>query len=180
MVNRAQLLLALAALTVAGATACAKNPPAIPVATALAMPTPPARLLIPIDLPAYVEPTPEPVAEVTPPPAPVRSTAANRVTEKPAPPVVPTADAPAPPVLQTTNTAPSALEQRVRTLLTSAEERLRTVNFLELGATGRAHHSQARDFIRMANDNLRIRNYVYAEQLAVKANTVAGLLMPKN
>jgi hypothetical protein len=178
VVNRAQLLLALAALTVAGA-GCAKNPPATPVVTALAMPTPPARLLIPIDLPAYVEPTPEPVAEVTPPPAPVRSPVASRAPEKPTPPAVPPADAPAPPVLQTTNTAPSALEQRVRTLLSSAEERLKTVNFRELGATGRAHHSQARDFIRMANDNLRIRNYVYAEQLAVKANTVAGLLMPK-
>jgi hypothetical protein len=178
-VNRAQLLLALAALTVAGATACAKTPPATPVVTALAMPTPPARLLIPIDLPAYVEPTPEPVAEVVPPPAPVRSAATSRPTEKPPAPVVPPPDAPAPPVLQTTNAAPSALEQRVRTLLASAEERLKTVNFLELGASGRAHHSQARDFIRMANDNLRIRNYVYAEQLAVKANTVAGLLMPK-
>lgn len=179
MVNRAHLL-ALAALTVAGTSACAKNPPVTPVVTALAMPAPPARLLIPIELPEYVEPAPEPVAEAPPPPAPVRSAAVNRTTEKPAPPPVPAADAPAPPVLQTTNTAPSALEQRVRTLLASAEERLKTVNFRELGATGRAHHSQARDFIRMANDNLRIRNYVYAEQLAVKANTVAGLLMPKN
>lgn len=131
---------------------------------------------MPVELPEYVEPVPEPVAEEAPPPAPARA-ATNRVAERPvAPPVAPPVDVPAPPVLQTTNTAPSALEQRVKTLLAEAETRLRMVNFRELGATAKAHFAQAQDFIRMANDNLRIRNYVYAEQLATKANTVAGLL----
>lgn len=146
---------------------------------ALAIPTPPARLLIPVELPEYVEPVPEPVVVEAPAPAPVRSPAANRPAEKPAPPPQPAADAPAPPILQATTaapTAPSALEQRVRALLASAEERLKAVNFRELGVTRRAHYSQARDFIRMANENLRIRNYFYAEQLATKANQVAGLL----
>jgi len=78
--------------------------------------------------------------------------------------------------MQPTNDAPSALAQRVRSRLADAENMLRRVNVLELGAQGKAHYSQARDFIRMANDNLRIRNYVYAEQLANKALTVAGLL----
>ena len=83
-----------------------------------------------------------------------------------------------PPVLQatTTATAPSALEQRVRGLLASAEEKLKVLNYRELDPQRLAHYNQVRDFIRMANDNLRIRNYVYAEQLATKANTVAGLL----
>lgn len=152
----------------------------VPAVTTLAMPTPPARLLIPVELPEYVEPEPEPVAEVAPPREPVQSAAVSRTTEKPAPPPAPAADAPAPPVLQTTNTAPGALEQRVRALLALAEDKLKKVNVRELSATGRAHWGQARDFIRMANDNLRIRNYVYAEQLASKANTVAGLLMSKS
>jgi hypothetical protein len=64
----------------------------------------------------------------------------------------------------------------VRALLTAAEAKLKTVNFRELGPTAKAHYGQARDFIRMANDQLRTRNYAFAEQLATKANTVAGLL----
>jgi hypothetical protein len=147
----------------------------MPVVVALSIPTPPARSPIPVEIPEYVEPVPEPVVEETPPPAPARAVV-NRATEKPAAPP-PTPPAPAStPVLQTTNTAPSALEQRVRSLLSSAEGLLKTVNFRELDAQRKAHYSQARDFIRMANDNLRIRNYVYAEQLASKANTVASLL----
>jgi hypothetical protein len=148
----------------------------MPVVAALSIPTPPARSPIPVEIPDYVEPVPAPVVEETPPPAPAR-VAASRATEKPAaPPPAPPVDAPAAPVLQTTNTAPSALESRVKVMISQAEERLRIVNRRELGATGKAHYDQARDFIRMANDNLRIRNYVYAEQLASKANTVAGLL----
>lgn len=172
--NRATLL-ALATLAVVSVSACAKKAPVVPVIAALAIPTPPARTLIPVEIPPYVEPEPEPVAEAEPSPAPARPVPTTRATEKPAAP--PPAAPAQPPVLQTTNTAPpSALEQRVRGLITSAEERLRAVNYRELGATGKAHWSQARDFIRMANDNLRVRNYAYAEQLATKANTVAGLL----
>lgn len=166
----------MAILVVAGAAACAKTPPATPTVAALSIPTPPARLLIPVELPEYVEPEPEPVVELAPPPDPPPTTTASRATEKPAAPPPSPAPPPPAPVLQTTNTNPSALEQRVRNLIGSAEERLKTVNFRELGATAREHHTQARDFIRMANENLRIRNYPYAEQLATKANTVAGLL----
>jgi hypothetical protein len=173
-VNRASLL-ALATLGVAGTAACAKTPPAIPVATVLAIPAPPARLIFPVYIPEYVEPEPEPVVEVTPPPAPTPSAAASRATEKPAAPP-PSAPAPAPPMLRTTNATPGALEQRVKALISSAEGLLKRVNFRELDAQRKAHHSQARDFIRMANENLRIRNYAYAEVLATRANTVAGLL----
>lgn len=160
----------------AGATACAKTPPAVPVVAALSVPTPPARLLIPVELPPYVEPEPEPVVEEAPAPAPVRAASTARATEKPAAPVPQTAPTTPPPVLQPTNIAPSALASRVKVLISQAEGKMRMVNYLELGATGKAHFQQARDFIRMANDNLRIRNYVYAEQLATKANQVANLL----
>jgi hypothetical protein len=142
--------------------------------TALAIPTPPARTWIPVDLPPYVEPEPEPVVEEALPPEPAQATATSRPIEKPAPPP-PVARPPAP-VLQTTNAAPSALEQRVKALLSSAEGLLKKVNFRELDAQRKAHYGQARDFIRMSNDNLRIRNYFYAEQLATKASQVASLL----
>ena len=146
----------------------------MPVVTSLVMPTPPARTLIPVELPEYVEPEPEPVVEAEPPPPPPRPVANVRATEKPAePPPAPPAP---PPVLQPTNTAPSALEQRVLSLLNAAESKLRGVNILQLDPQAKAHFNQARDFMRIARDNLRIRNYVYAELMATKANTVAGLL----
>ena len=143
---------------------------------ALSVPTPPARLLIPVELPQYVEPEPEPVVEEVPAPAPARAVSTARATEKPAAPAPQTAPATPPPVLQPTNIAPSALESRVKLLIAQAQDKLKVVNYRELGSTGKAHWDQARDFIRMANDNLRIRNYVYAEQLATKANQVANLL----
>lgn len=143
--------------------------------TVLAIPAPPARLIFPVSIPEYVEPEPEPVVEVAPPPAPAPSATASRATEKPAAPP-PSAPAQEPPVLRTTNATPSALEQRVKALISSAEGLLKLVNLRELDAQRKAHHSQARDFIRMAYDNLRIRNYAYAEVLATRANTVAALL----
>jgi hypothetical protein len=173
-VNRASLL-ALATLAVAGVAACAKTPPVTPVVTVLAIPAPPVRLIFPVYIPEYVEPEPEPVVEVAPPPAPTPSAAASRTTEKPAAPP-PSAPAPAPPVLRTTNATPSALEQRVKALISSAEERLKLVNRRELDPQRKAHFDQTQDFLRMAKDNLRIRNYAYAEVLATRANTVAGLL----
>jgi hypothetical protein len=169
-------LLALALLS-AGAAACAKTAPVVPVDIALAMPAPPARLLIPVELPEYVELVPELVVEASPPPSPPRPPQVSRQTEKPAAPAPPPVEAP-PPVLQptTTTTRLTELEQRIAGLIASAEQRLKGVNFRELGVQARAHFGQARDFIRMANDALRNRNYVYAESLATKANTVAGLL----
>lgn len=169
---------ALSALLVVGATACAKSPPRTPPAIALAIPTPPARLLIPVELPEYVEPQPAPAASDEPSPEPARTASGARPTDRPAPPPATpaAADAPPPPVLRTTADA-GALAQKITGLLGSAEERLKTVNFRTLSPTGRAHYDQARSFIRMANEALLIKNYMYAEQLATKANTVAGLLL---
>lgn len=169
-------LRALAILTVAGAAACAKAPPATPAVVALATPAPPARLIIPVELPEYVAPAPEPVVLPEPPPAPPPTANTSRTIEKPTmPPPQPAAE-PAGPILQTTPANPSALEQRIAGMIATAEQRLKTVNFRELSTSQRDHWSQARDFIRMANEALRIRNYVYAEQLATKANQVANLL----
>lgn len=165
----------LAAIALTSAISCAKTPPATPTVVALASPTPPARLIIPVELPAYVPPPPEPVAEPEPVPEPPRRPPANRTPEEPAATAVPAPVDPGP-VLQTTPAPPSALEQRIMDLIASAEQRLMAVNVRTLGPSQRDHWGQARDFIRMANDALRIRNYQYAEQLATKANQVATLL----
>lgn len=168
-------LLALSASILLGVSGCAKSPPRTPTVTALAVPAPPARLLIPVTLPEYVEPEPEPVV-VAPEPEPARP-APPRTADKPSEtPPAPAVDAPPPPVLQTTAN-PSAQEERITGLLGSAEQRLKTINFRQLTRAGQEHFRQAQSFIRMANEALRIKNYMYAEQLATKANTVAGLLI---
>ena len=132
-------------------------------------------MLIPVELPPYVEPAPTPPVAETPPPAPSRSASNNRATEKPAvaPSVAP--DAPTP-VLQTTAN-PGAVEVKIGGLLGSAEQALSAVNVGQLNTTGRAYYDQVRDFIRMSRDNLRIKNYMLAEELATKAESVARLLV---
>ena len=170
--------LALAALIPAGLAACNKVQAHVPGPVAsLEMPEPPGRSLIPVELPEYVEPVPAPVEEPEPPPSTARpAVAVTRPTPPAATPAAPAPEAPPPPVLQTTsNTA--ALEQKIVQLLGSAQQNLKSVNFRDLSATGRAHYDRTRDFIRMAGDALKIRNFMLAEQLAIKAAAVADLLV---
>ena len=172
--------LALAAIIPASLVACSKTAPILPGPVAsLEMPSPPARLLIPVELPAYVEPEPEPVEEPAPVPSPARAAAPARSPERSASaPATPTADAAAtpPPVLQTTKDT-ATLEQKILAMLNTARQNLDGVTWRDLGATGRAHYDQAKNFIRMANEALKIRNFMYAEQLASKAAIVAALLI---
>lgn len=79
-------------------------------------------------------------------------------------------------MLRTTANA-SALEQKIVGLLGSARQRLQAMNYRELSTASRTHYDQARDFIRMADDALSIKNFEYAEVLAARANALAeGLL----
>jgi hypothetical protein len=166
----------LSALLATGVAACNKTPPQLPREVALAIPTPPARTLLPVELPPYVEPEPEPVVLEEPEPTPPRAVSGNRSTEKPpAPPPTPPAEPAAAPALRTAANS-SLLEQSIVRLLGSAEQRLKAVNFRELSVAGRAHYEQARSFIRMANEQLSIKNYSLAEVLATRANRVAELL----
>ena len=68
------------------------------------------------------------------------------------------------------------LEQRARTLKDAAEKALDRIDVRTLGADGRAQYDTARRFIKQADDALRVKNVVYAWQLADKANTIATLL----
>jgi hypothetical protein len=78
-------------------------------------------------------------------------------------------------VLQTTaNTA--AREKQVHDLLTQARADLLRVNRKSLGQDARAQFDSAQGFIRQAEEALKVKNLVYAGQLADKAATMAALL----
>ena len=170
-------------LLAASAAGCvglqARGPAASP-----ALNTPPAPA--PIVLPAIVDTEPPPAPEPAPitsptvtkdPPAPPARPPrpAAPATPPPAtpPPVEPTAP---PPTLQTAPDA-NAAETRTTSTLTTAEQNLDRVVYQRLGADARAQFDNARGLIRMARTYLKLKNYMYAEQLADKAAAVANLLI---
>jgi len=167
------IVVALASAVIAG---CAANAaPLVPTGEpALNAPEPPARVVVP----APEQPTLPPVEE---PPPPVETTAKPARTAPPRPVVVapPTEPPPAgttpPPVLQTSaNTA--EFERRVRGQLALAHTHLAQINPRNLGVEARAQYDAALGFIRQAEDALKVKNLVYAGQLADKAATMAALL----
>jgi hypothetical protein len=171
-------LLCLAALASAAA-ACAKMEARMPAPPALAVPIPDRPLMIPVSA------EPEPVAEAPPAQSPVADApaprpsrpAAARPAEPPAAEPAPATSAPADaPVLLTTQNA-SELERRAREHLSSAEQSLSRVTYEQLGRDARAQYDEVRKFIRLAEQKLKTRNYVYADELAERAALLASLLV---
>jgi hypothetical protein len=171
---------ALAILLVASVSACGKVkasvPPPMP---ALEMPAPPGRLIIPATIP---EPSPEPVAPVAVQ-TPVRQN--NPQTTRPAersapPPPEPTPPAPTPPaqppVLLTTPNA-GDLEQKAQSNIAAAQRDLQKVNYKALSPDAKLQFDTAQQYIGQAETALKMRNYVFAGQLAEKAATLASLLV---
>jgi hypothetical protein len=157
--------------------ACNKNAPKLPAAVAVMLtPTPPARLLIPVELPEPAPPEPAVPVEPEPAPAPVRRdpVAAAKPTEKPAT-TPPAETGPAPVLTTTVNTA--AQERRIQQLLGAAQQSLGQVSYRELNPNARAQYDQANTFIRRANDALKVKNYMFAETLATRAASLAALLV---
>ncbi len=131
--------------------------------------------------PDVVEPS-APVTLTPAPPVKRRETpaAARAAAPAPASPAPPARrrSGPAAPVLQMTpNTG--AAEQRIYTLLATAQRNLENVSYHALARARGEQYDQAKGFIRMAHDALKIKNYSYAEKLASKAEAVASLL-PKS
>lgn len=154
----------------------------------LSLPPPPARV-VPIESqPIVAAPNvddvpsraPEPIA---PTPAPAPPPRADRI--EPVPParpevpgetVVPVpGPAPTPPALQTTAN-PTEAEQRTRVALEKAKRDLGRIDLRRLNTDARSQYEIARRFVQQAEDALRARNPVFAEQLADKAATLAALL----
>lgn len=170
-------LLALGSVLSAGISAgCAANaaPLVIPTnAPALSAPEPPARVIVPAPTQPTVPPTEEPAPTTTPTPRP-RETPPARQTPPPTPPTDPPTATP-PPVLRT-NANSAEFEKRVRTQLAKAKTDLAAVTRRTLGADARAQYDSAMGFVRQAEEALKVKNLIYAGQLADKAATMAALL----
>ena len=192
---RAVHVVALAWLAVM-ATGCARlHARAEPISPPLEIPSPPPRVIT-ATLPATatatatteaIPPDPVPVAPELPadagarrPPrgAPAAPAARQeKPPEAPAPvPARPAATTPPSPTLQTT-TKVEEVEQRVRASIAQASRDLSRINSRALNAEAKAQYDIARRFVEQAGDALRAKNFVFAEQLAYKASTLATLLL---
>jgi WAS/WASL-interacting protein len=161
-----------------GLTACAAraNVDMETGAPALVPPTPPARLVVPMaEKPTL--PDVEPEVSQPAPTTPNRP----RETRPPAPPTPP----PTPPATQVGTPPPAVLsttanttnfERRIREQLKKAAGDLSQVNPRTLGADARAQYDAAQGFIRQCEEALKVRNLMFASQLADKAATMAALL----
>jgi hypothetical protein len=179
--------LMLAAVSCSGCfRAQARTTPDVP---ALQVPAPPPRIVEPTDTPApqpgalVEEPARTPPPRVPPPaPSPPRTDpprADPRVEAAPEPPKPAEETAPTQPPA-TLQTAPSTREveweRRIRNLLTTAGANLNRVNPRLLDANAQGQYDQARRFMVQAEEALRAKNLVYADNLADKAATLAAQL----
>jgi hypothetical protein len=119
-------------------------------------------------------------AATSPKPAATRKADVPDKSEpQPAAPAKPGADAapPAAPVasLQTTTNV-GELEQKIRALLARATRDLGKIDVRTLDAGARTQYDEARRFAEQAEAALKVKNLAFAEQLADKAATLAGLL----
>jgi len=169
---------ALAAMIGVTAAACghaqAKTPGPTP---ALAVPDPPSRLVIPValEIPAPTPaPSDKPVPTTSPRPSAARPTPTPVATPTPTP--SPTPVETPPPVLQTTAT-PGEFEARAQDWLARARKDLARVSPGKLSRDARDQYDSAERFIRMAQDAIAAKNFVYAAYCADKAATLAGLLV---
>lgn len=160
------------------AKAQAKNAPDGPP---LQVPSPPARVLAPVEEPVNAEvPPPEPAAPAAAAPprtAPPR-TAQPRRPEQPAPAAAETAPPPATPPRELRATSP-ATEKDVRDTLARVNTDLSRVDYRRLSADARSQYDQAKRFTQQAEQALKDRNVVFAATLADKAEALAAQLVAR-
>ena len=162
------------------AAGCAAHAePLVPAGTpALNAPEPPVRLVVPTTEEQTVPP-----AAIEEPPASSASTAGTKppVRPNPRPAAAPPADPPPPvptptPAILLTPQNTAAFEKRIQEQLNGARNNLNQINRKELGADAQAQFDAALGFIRQADEALKVKNLIYAGQLADKAATMAALL----
>ena len=144
----------------------------------LNVPEPPGRYVLPPTertLPPEIEEPPASSSTTAGTKPPVRNPNPRPPTPPPAEPPPAPAPTPAPAILLTSaNTA--EFETRVRKQLELARANLNQVSRPALGTDAKAHYDAARGFIRQADEALKVKNLIYAGQLADKAATMAALL----
>ena len=187
-------VVALAALLapLVAAAGCAKaRASALPAGPPLETPLPPPRVVSsPIEsepIVTAVPPIEGPSPRTTPnapraaAPRPDRPEAAPApvVSQVPAPPAVPPAPVDEPPrTLQTTANAGQA-EQRIRGLLANATRDLGRIDYRALSVDAQAQYDIAKRFTEQADEALKSKNIVFAEQLADKAAALAAQLLKR-
>ncbi len=168
--------LALLTLAVAAGSACASARAEGPVVLQpLEVPPVPARVIVPEIDEAAPPAEDEPPASTRPPPA--RPAEPARPTEKietPAPASSTPSEAPRVRTPQTANDEQA--ERQIRSVIGRAQGTLQNVDYRALSAAARQQYDTARRFITQAENALRIRNYVFARNLADKADTLARQL----
>jgi outer membrane biosynthesis protein TonB len=166
--------------------ASAKTSPDMP---GLEMPPPPPRDVEPADVevpppvPLATEPAHNapPRTRPTPPPRPAEPRTEAPKPEPPTPviePPKPAEEAPRPPTtLQTTPaTAEGEVERGIRASLQRATADLNRVDYRHLNTDARTQYDQAKRFVGQADDAIRMKNLLYAKNLAEKAATIAAQL----
>lgn len=161
-----------------GGAACAKARAEVapPDGPPLQVPSPPSRVLVPLEElvapPPAPEPEPPPVAEAPrTPPRPVEP------RPQPAPPPVAPPAVTEPRDLRATSPASADSERSVRETLARAARDIVRVEYSRLSADGRAQYDQSRRFSAQAEQALRERNLIFAATLADKAATLAAELL---
>jgi outer membrane biosynthesis protein TonB len=176
-------IVALALAAAACVSAQAKSEPGGP---ALDPPSPPPHTVIPIEIVEQPAEPAEPAAPPSPVPVIVRPSArpaapkpdrpAEKPVEKPDPAAVPAQPAaPAPAPLQTTANV-TEVEKSIRARMAQARRDLERTEYRGLNTERRAQWDTANRFIQQADDALKVKNLVFAEQLADNAATLAAAL----
>jgi len=178
------VVVALALAASACVSAQAKGEPGGP---ALDPPAPPPHTIIPVEIveqpaapPAPPSPAPLIVRPSSRPPAAKPDKPAEKPAEKPDPaavPVQPAAPAPAPPLQTTANV--TEVERTIRARMMQASRDLDRTNYRALNTERRAQYDTAKRFLQQADEALKVKNLVFAEQLADKAATLAAALVQK-
>lgn len=170
--------LALLTLALAMGSACVRaRAEAPPVLVPMEVPPVPPRVIVPDIEEIQIAPVDPAAAK----PAPPRTDPPPKPPEKPAEP--PKAGTPEPPKVEeaprvrTPQTANDELAEReVRSIMARAQALLNNVDYRPLSAAARQQYDTARRFITQADAALKIRNYVFARNLADKAETLARQL----
>jgi outer membrane biosynthesis protein TonB len=176
---------AVVALALAGSACVSARAKDAAGGPALAPPAPPPHTIIPVEIveppatpPEQPSPVPVIVRPSSRPPAAKPERPAEKPADKPEPAVPPpVAPAQAPPLQTTTNV--TEVERRVRARMAQASRDLDRTDYRALSTERRAQYDSAKRFIQQADDALREKNLVFAEQLADKAATLAAALAQK-
>jgi len=178
---------ALALVAAGCASLHARSDPAGPP---LATPLPPPHSIPAVESeteppapPAASGPTPvvvRPVRRVPAPKPDKTSDKASDKTEAPPPaaaPAPPQANATLPPLQTTANV--TEVERNIRTRIAQATRDLDRTDYRALSTARRTEYDTAKRFIQQTEEALKVKNLVFAGQLADKAATLAAALVQK-